>query len=295
MNLQKIKTETNWGDAVNRINSNNQTIGVEVEKLKNSTTKCKGYFTSPFDLSRTYPKANPGDKAYVGLNYPYRIFLWNSNGNVWYDSGELGGEENVSFRSGVKYRTIASSGGTPIISYYNFQLNIYNENRFAGTDLIETPKLPNVRFDSELEYIPFIVKSFNYAYFNCSNLKVVDYGRKIRFYGNCHGAFKKCHTLVRVGSPELPFLVNDVSTLEEIFFGDTALEEVYFAELNRDLDLSATQHLKKESLLFIINNSIYRNANFTLKIDLHLYDDWINHEDVRTALRNHGYLSLAKN
>lgn len=93
MELENIKTQTTWSEAAESINSNNLKIITEVTKLQSATYKNKGYFKTLSDLQSAFPTAAVGSKAYVGLSYPYAIYLWENNS--WVDSGATGGEESV--------------------------------------------------------------------------------------------------------------------------------------------------------------------------------------------------------
>lgn len=94
MELKNIKTQTTWSEAAESINSNNLKIITEVTKLQDATYKSKGYFKTLSDLQSAFPTAAVGSKAYVGLSYPYAIYLWENNS--WVDSGATGGEEAVN-------------------------------------------------------------------------------------------------------------------------------------------------------------------------------------------------------
>ena len=93
MELDNIKLQTTWNDAANSINSNNRKIGNEIDRLKASTYKNKGYFATAESLVNAYPTASAGSIAYVGSSYPYAIYVWNGS---WEDSGETGGDETVN-------------------------------------------------------------------------------------------------------------------------------------------------------------------------------------------------------
>lgn len=93
MELQTIQTTTTWNEAAGRINSNNQKIDLEVEKLKNATYKHKGYFKSLPDLQATFPTSSLGSIAWVGTKYPFSLFRW--NGTAWETDGTTGGDENL--------------------------------------------------------------------------------------------------------------------------------------------------------------------------------------------------------
>lgn len=77
----------------------NSVITKEINALKDATSNNKGYFFSLEKLKAAYPTANEGSKAYVGENYPYKIYLYQSG--LWTDSGQTGGDD--SFNAGEFY------------------------------------------------------------------------------------------------------------------------------------------------------------------------------------------------
>lgn len=130
MELQNIGTTTTWNEAASRINFNNQKIGTELMKLGSATYKNKGYFKTLSDLQSAFPTATVGSKAYVGLSYPYAIYLWENNS--WVDSGAKGGDDSAlqnavdlnteqtiiatkTFRGGINLNgTTISKVGSPV-------------------------------------------------------------------------------------------------------------------------------------------------------------------------------------
>ena len=93
MELEKIKTQTSWNEAAGSINRNNLKVESEIAKLSGATYKNKGYFKSSTALNAAYPTASAGSRAYVGVRYPYSIYVW-ENG-AWVSSGETGGDESL--------------------------------------------------------------------------------------------------------------------------------------------------------------------------------------------------------
>lgn len=94
MNLETINTQTTWAEASKRINDNNARINEAVTRLQNSTYKNKGYFKTEEQLRNTILTPTAGSRAYVGVSYPYKVYLV-ENG-TWVDSGETGGSEEVN-------------------------------------------------------------------------------------------------------------------------------------------------------------------------------------------------------
>ena len=77
----------------------NSVIAKEINAIKDATSNNKGYFLTEEALMSIYPSANEGSKAYVGSNYPYKIYLYQSG--LWTDSGQTGGDD--SFNAGEFY------------------------------------------------------------------------------------------------------------------------------------------------------------------------------------------------
>lgn len=77
----------------------NSVIAREINAIKDATSNNKGYFLTEEALNTYYPTASEGSKAYVGSNYPYAIYLFQSG--AWTDSGQTGGDEG--FNAGEFY------------------------------------------------------------------------------------------------------------------------------------------------------------------------------------------------
>lgn len=93
MNLNNIPNSGSWNVISDKLNNNFEKVDVELTKIKGSTSANKGYFKTLEQLVSAYPLSSRGSKAYVGVNYPYSIYLW--NGEEWEDSGETGGDESL--------------------------------------------------------------------------------------------------------------------------------------------------------------------------------------------------------
>ena len=66
MILNKVQGTGNWGAQAEIINNNNTKVAVEMEKLKQVTTKFAGYFNTSAELIAATPNATIGAMAYVG-------------------------------------------------------------------------------------------------------------------------------------------------------------------------------------------------------------------------------------
>ena len=85
-NLSEIKKDSNWGEAASTINSNFQNMNVDLEKVKSSTTKFKGYFTTETALKEAYPSPKVGETAWVGSTYPGTVYDVQVAG-TWHNTG----------------------------------------------------------------------------------------------------------------------------------------------------------------------------------------------------------------
>ena len=73
-NISQINTDSNWGTEAPKMNQNFQNISTDILKLKNSTTRFKGYHTSEEGLKSKYPAPQSGDYAWVGTPYPGKVY-----------------------------------------------------------------------------------------------------------------------------------------------------------------------------------------------------------------------------
>lgn len=88
MDLENIKQQTTWNDAAESINSNFAKVDIEIEKLKNVTTRDKGYYQTVESLTAAHPTASVGSRAFVGYVAPYAVYVWDKATSKWVDTGE---------------------------------------------------------------------------------------------------------------------------------------------------------------------------------------------------------------
>lgn len=72
------------------------TSGAVAEAVKDIKSKAKGYFLTEDKLKKAYPESDEGSKAYVGRNYPYAIYLYDTEQGGWYDTKQTGGDEQFN-------------------------------------------------------------------------------------------------------------------------------------------------------------------------------------------------------
>ena len=89
MGLNNISSNSTWGQAASDINNNFATVDSDLKKVKNATTRNKGYFETLSDLENSVTQATAGDFAYIGSSYPVTIYRY--NGASWVNTGMEGG------------------------------------------------------------------------------------------------------------------------------------------------------------------------------------------------------------
>ena len=95
MELTKIKSkDISWGYAAQSLNNNFDKIDADVEKLKYSTSKVKGFFKNEEALNKLVPQANEGEIAYIGTSSPYQIWEWTEG--KWENTYKTEGSINVN-------------------------------------------------------------------------------------------------------------------------------------------------------------------------------------------------------
>lgn len=79
---------TSWKNESAQINSNFEKINTELERLKNITTRDKGYYQTVEALVAAYPTAPSGSRAFVGYAAPYAVYIWDDTTSAWVDTGQ---------------------------------------------------------------------------------------------------------------------------------------------------------------------------------------------------------------
>lgn len=93
MELNTISNTGSWGNSANRLNENFSKVNTEVEKLKNATTKNKGYFTTEEALRAAYPTPTDGMYAWVGTPYPGTVY--ESKNGAWTNTEQIPETETI--------------------------------------------------------------------------------------------------------------------------------------------------------------------------------------------------------
>lgn len=111
MELNNIPTQGSWGDAAGNVNDNFQKTKVAVEKLEQSTTKFKGYFSSLSLLTSAVPSPKIGDTAWVGDTYPGVVYDCITNG-TWRDTTTVPSTGSVDLTGYIKQSDLTQTIGT---------------------------------------------------------------------------------------------------------------------------------------------------------------------------------------
>lgn len=105
--LNNIPKEGTWGAASDILNDNFAKVAVDLEKVKNATTRNKGYYTTADVLSSAFPTAPAGSIAYVGTTYPFALYRFEDGS--WTNTGQTGGDEQVDLAEYVRASEIADT------------------------------------------------------------------------------------------------------------------------------------------------------------------------------------------
>ena len=88
MDLNDITPTGPWSDAAGDINENFSKTNVEIEKLKTSTIRDKGYFQTEAALKVAWPDPVAGDTAWAGTPYPGTVYECQTAG-TWTNTGQV--------------------------------------------------------------------------------------------------------------------------------------------------------------------------------------------------------------
>lgn len=84
---------TNKQDATKGIQEVRTYVDRRVAGLEEATALNKGFYDTESSLKQTWPLAEYGNIAYVGLNFPYALYKWGEDG--WYDTGRTFDQEKL--------------------------------------------------------------------------------------------------------------------------------------------------------------------------------------------------------
>ena len=87
MELNKILSDSRWGEMAALINTNFEKIKLELMKLRYASilTFCKGYFSTEARFLVKFPKGKTGEYAFVGLPWPGTVYEWIDT--AWVNTG----------------------------------------------------------------------------------------------------------------------------------------------------------------------------------------------------------------
>lgn len=87
MELNKILSDSRWGDMAALINTNFEKIKLELMKLRFASilTFCKGYFSTEARFLAKFPTGKTGEYAFVGTPWPGTVYEWIDT--AWVNTG----------------------------------------------------------------------------------------------------------------------------------------------------------------------------------------------------------------
>lgn len=87
MELNKILSDSRWGDMAALINTNFEKIRLELMKLRFASilTFCKGYFSTEARFLAKFPTGKTGEYAFVGTPWPGTVYEWIDT--AWVNTG----------------------------------------------------------------------------------------------------------------------------------------------------------------------------------------------------------------
>lgn len=106
MATSKVKSDTNWGDAVSVINTNFASLNQAVEKAKSQTMIKLPLFSSESDLKSKYSPLYEGQMALVGTSLP--ATLYKVENNSWVSTGTSVGAPSAVLSEVVAYDSLGS-------------------------------------------------------------------------------------------------------------------------------------------------------------------------------------------
>lgn len=147
MELNTISNTGSWGNSANRLNENFSKVNTEVEKLKNATTKNKGYFTTEEALRAAYPTPADGMYAWVGTPYPGTVY--ESTGGAWGDTGQEPDTESVNLNEYAKVKENQNESDLSITDEKGYSIAEFSNGhvRTKSFDSSKTAKIDNNEYD----------------------------------------------------------------------------------------------------------------------------------------------------
>ena len=185
MELNAIKSKGNWGEMAADLNANFAAVTAELEKLKATNVKFKGYFTSEKTLMASFPSPSPGDTAWVGEVYPGTVYECKATG-TWSNTGKIPSTPSVQLADYARKELVNSRTTEYNVSVQHPTSGIDGSNKYIleGAIAQVPPELRNiglkvsfVNLDGKVETWEFQGDNFmnvgNWANKNVSTANVI--------------------------------------------------------------------------------------------------------------------------
>lgn len=92
-NLSKIEVDSDWGKEAPKLNTNFNSVNVELTNLKNTRAIKIPLFGSTSDASQNILSPYVGQMVLIGSSIPAPLYKW--NGDSWVNTGTTGGDASV--------------------------------------------------------------------------------------------------------------------------------------------------------------------------------------------------------
>lgn len=105
-NISQIKTDTDWQEAADTINTNFANVSTAIEGLKQTTSVKMPLFSSTSEANSAITNKYVGQLILVGNTLPAPVYRW--NGSSWVNTGTTGGNAEVPLANYLTYESLGT-------------------------------------------------------------------------------------------------------------------------------------------------------------------------------------------
>ena len=105
-NISQIKTDTDWQEAADTINTNFANVSTAIEGLKQTTSVKMPLFSSTSEANSAITNKYVGQLILVGSTLPAPVYRW--NGSSWVNTGTTGGNAEVPLTNYLTYESLGT-------------------------------------------------------------------------------------------------------------------------------------------------------------------------------------------
>lgn len=270
MAIQNIGTNTDWNQASSRINSNFQSLAIDVEKTKNASIRSKGWFSTLELLKQAYPNPQNGDWAVVN-NIVYECKTkgeWKSTGLEWNGgevplseyvakselTEELGNSTELAMSQKGVSDAVSKIGTGNVFDWYNTESGYQRNKELLTTCILDLYSTNLILSDSKYFSYPLYMASYGKQ---SSNSRLIF---QLYFYDEDLGDFPwKDLATFYIYKDEYEQAIVDSKCIEKIVYpaksGSVTIKIKPIVAFDDWNDQIGNQHLA------INNGNFYRNVN----------------------------------